>query len=141
MRKRKYDKCNSCWIIIFSFYFTFYIHAWNFTIKLPLAIFYASGEKYLSFLGVAPKTGKNYTKSVAAVAVVLVGPMRTQQKMSENDDVASYFFYMKHVKTRSFWVSLRRENKPEKYVGIQYSTLSEAPAILDEFAIESIFCV
>ena len=51
------------------------------------------------------------------------------------------FFYMKHVKTRSFWVSLRRENKPEKYVGIQYSTLSEAPAILDEFAIESIFCV
>ena len=36
------------------------------------------------------------------------------------------FFYMKHVKTRSFWVSLRRENKPEKYVGIQSSTLSQA---------------
>ena len=78
---------------------------------------------------------------VAAVAVVLVGPMRTQQKMSENDDVASYFFYMKHVKTRSFWVSLRRENKPEKYVGIWYSTLSEALVIFDEFVIESILCV
>ena len=125
MRKRKYDKCNSCWIIIFSFYFTFYIHAWNFTIKLPLAIFYASGEKYLSFLGVAPKTGKNYTKSVAAVAVVLVGPMRTQQKMSENDDVASYFFLHETCENKKF-LSILEKGKQTREI-CRYSILNSEP--------------
>ena len=53
-----------------SFFSAFIFH-FSFMLEISLLnclwqFFYASGEKYLSFLGVAPKTGKNYTKSVAA---------------------------------------------------------------------------
>ena len=51
------------------------------------------------------------------------------------------FFLHETCENKKFLSILEKENKPEKYVGIQYSTLSQAPAILDEFAIESIFCV
>ena len=114
---------------IFTYFFHFYIHGFGYGYFL-----YFRRKIFIISRGVAPRSGKNYMKSM--VAAVVRGAGRSHANTAKNVRkwwCCKLLFYMKHVKTRSFWVSLRRENKPEKYVDIQYSTSSEAPAIFHEF--------
>ena len=107
-----------------SFFSAFIFHL-SFMLEISLLNclwqFFTLPEKNIYHFSVLHQKPAKITRK----AWLLVGPMRTQQKMSENDDVASYFFLHETCENKKF-LSILEKGKQTREI-CRYSILNSEP--------------